>query len=251
MDFLKRNGKYILFLTIFGLVGGYFTGLYSVETLSPEMLEQVVQQVGSVEMVILITTVQSLLYGLACGLVGKFLSKKVGLWRENWSLERKPLIAAVIVGLITGCALILFDLLWFGNEAAVIRQSYEAKPSLNYMIASLTYGGVIEEVMLRLFLMSLIAFVLQKLVARDKKETMPSILIAANVIAALLFAAGHLPATVMSIGLNPIIIFRCFLLNGGAGLLFGRLYRKYGIHYAMLGHGLAHVVSKLIWILCV
>ena len=167
MDFLKRNGKYILFLTIFGLVGGYFTGLYSVETLSPEMLEQVVQQVGSVEMVILITTAQSLLYGLVCGLLGKVLAKKVGLWRENWTLERKPLISAAIVGLITGCALILFDLLWFGNEAAVIRQSYEAKPSLNYMIASLTYGGVIEEVMLRLFLMSLIAFVLQKLVARD------------------------------------------------------------------------------------
>ena len=248
MDFLKRNGKYILFLTIFGLLGGYFTGLYSVETLSLEMLEQVVQQVGSVEMVILITTAQSLLYGLACGLVGKFLSKKVGLWRENWTLERKPLISAAIVGLITGCALILFDLLWFGNEAAVIRQSYEAKPSLNYMIASLTYGGVIEEVMLRLFLMSLIAFVLQKLFARSKKEVPPAVLITANVIAALLFAAGHLPASVMSIGLNSIIIFRCFLLNGGAGLFFGRLYRKYGIHYAMLGHGLAHVVSKLIWI---
>ena len=119
------------------------------------------------------------------------------------------------------------------------------------MIASLTYGGVIEEVMLRLFLMSLIAFVLQKLFARDKKEVPPAILITANVIAAMLFAAGHLPATVMSIGLNPIIIFRCFLLNGGAGLLFGRLYRKYGIHYAMIGHALAQVVSKVIWILFV
>ena len=75
MDFLKRNGKYILFLTVFGLVGGYFTGLYSVEISSPEMLEQVVQQVGSVEMVILITTAQSLLYGLGCGLLGKVLAK--------------------------------------------------------------------------------------------------------------------------------------------------------------------------------
>lgn len=251
MDFLKRNGKYILFLTVFGLIGGYFTGLYSVEILSPEMLEQVVQQVGSVEMVILITTAQSLMYGLVCGLLGKVLAKKVGLWREKWTLERKPLISAAIVGIMTGCALILFDLFWFGNEAAAIRQSYEVKPTLNYMIASLTYGGVIEEVMLRLFLMSLIAYGLQKLFARNKETVSPAILITANVIAALLFAAGHLPATMMSIGLNPIIIFRCFLLNGGAGLLFGRLYRKYGIHYAMLGHALAHVVSKVIWILFV
>ena len=73
------------------------------------------QQVGSVEIVILITTAQSLLYGLGCGLLGKILAKKVGLWRENWTPERKPLISAAIVGLITGCALILFDLFWFGN----------------------------------------------------------------------------------------------------------------------------------------
>ena len=251
MDFLKRNGKYILFLTVFGLVGGYFTSLYSVEILSPDILEQVVQQVGSVDMIILITTVQSLLYAVVCGLLGKFLAKKVGLWREGWTLARKPLIATAMVGILTGCALILFDLLWFGNVSEVIRQSYAAKPTLNYIIAALTYGGVIEEVMLRLFLMSLIAFVMQKLFARDNKEVSTGILIAANVIAALLFAAGHLPATVMSIGLNPVIIFRCFLLNGGAGLLFGRLYRKYGIQYAMLGHMGAHVVSKLIWILFV
>ena len=82
MDFLKRNGKYILFLTVFGLVGGYFTGLYSVEIMSADMIDQLVQQVGSVEIVILITTVQSLLYGLICGLLGKVLAKKVGLWRE-------------------------------------------------------------------------------------------------------------------------------------------------------------------------
>ena len=244
---LKENYKFILVLLVFGLVGGYFTGLYSVEILSPDMLEQV----GSVDMVILITTMQSLLYAMVCGLLGKFLAKKVGLWRESWTLERKPLISAAIVGVITGCALILFDLFWFNNEAEVIRQSYEAKPTLNYIIASLTYGGVIEEVMMRLFFMSLIAWVLKLVFARGQKEVSPSVLITANVIAALLFAAGHLPATVMSIGLNPIIIFRCFLLNGGAGLLFGRLYRKYGIHYAMLAHMGAHVVSKLIWILFV
>lgn len=248
---LKENYKFILVLLVFGLVGGYFTGLYSVEILSPDMLEQVVQQVGNIDAVIMITTMQSLLYALVCGLLGKFLAKKVGLWRATWTLEHKPLISAAIVGVITGCALILFDLFWFGNEAEVIRQSYEAKPTLSYIIASLTYGGVIEEVMMRLFFMSLIAWVLKLVFARGKKEVSPTILITANVIAALLFAAGHLPATVMSIGLTPVIIFRCFLLNGGVGLLFGRLYRKYGIHYAMLGHGLAHVVSKLIWILFV
>ena len=47
--------------------------------------------------------------------------------------------------------------------------------------------------------------------------------------------------------LTPLILVRCFLLNGGFGLVFGRLYRKYGIQYAMLSHALLHIVSKLIW----
>ena len=38
-------------------------------------------------------------------------------------------------------------------------------------------------------------------------------------------------------------------LAGSFGLLFGWLYRKYGLRYAMIAHGGCHVVSKLIWIL--
>ena len=144
----------------------------------------------------------------------------------------------------------MIDVLVFSNFHEVIQNSYEAKPTVEYIIASITYGGVIEEVMLRLFLMSLISFVIQKI---TKKEEMSiKILIIANVIVALLFAAGHLPGTFMMITpVTPMIIFRCFLMNGGFGLLFGRLYRKYGIHYAMLGHAGVHIVSKLIWILFV
>ena len=66
---------------------------------------------------------------------------------------------------------------------------------------------------------------------------------------ALLFAAGHLPTTFVTLGNSPLILFRCFLLNGTFGLAFGWLYRRYGLRYAMIAHGGCHVVSKLIWIL--
>ena len=117
-------------------------------------------------------------------------------------------------------------------------------------MASVTYGGVIEEVMLRLFFMSLIAYILN-IVFNKNREITNTILIVANIISALLFAAGHLPATIMTIGLTPMILFRCFLLNGGIGLQFGRLYRKYGIYYAMLAHAGCHILSKIIWIIFV
>lgn len=71
--------------------------------------------------------------------------------------------------------------------------------------------------------------------------------IAANITAALLFAAGHLPATMAFFGrISPLILVRCFVLNGGFALIFGRFYRKYGIQYAMLAHFGLHLISKLI-----
>ena len=72
---------------------------------------------------------------------------------------------------------------------------------------------------------------------------------AANVLAALVFAAGHLPATLMMLGSSPMIIFRCFLLNGGLALGFGWLYTKHHIGYAMLAHAGVHIVGKSLFLL--
>lgn len=244
---IKDNLKLLIFLAIFGLFGGYFTALYSVQILTQEMLDEVVAQVGSIDVLIVITTLQSLSYALILGIIGKILAKKIGVWR-NVTLNKKGNIELILVTLVGGAAFILLDVLIFGNFSEVIKDSYAIKPTFEYIIASVTYGAVIEEVMLRLFFMSLIAFIIQKIA--KKEEMNDTILIIANVIAALLFAAWHLPATIMSISpITPMIIFRCFLLNGGFGLMFGRLYRKYGIHYAMIAHGGVHIVSKLIWIL--
>jgi intracellular septation protein A len=193
--------------------------------------------------------VQAAGYGLVLGAVGILLGKKTGLWKDERKLEKKPLILTAIVAILGGMLLILSDLLFFGNYSDAIRESYAVKPTVTYILAAVVYGGVIEEVMLRLFFMSLLAFLLQKLFRKGSGTT--GLLIAANLIAALLFAAAHLPATAMLMGLTPMILFRCFLLNGGLGLLFGWLYRKFGLRYAMLAHAGCHVVSKLIWILFV
>ena len=98
--------------------------------------------------------------------------------------------------------------------------------------------------------MSLLAWLIRKLLFR-RSETVPTgVLVAANILAALLFAAGHLPTTVSSFGgLTPLLVFRCFLLNGGFGLYFGYVYRRHGIQYAMLSHALLHIVSKSVWTL--
>ena len=247
--FIRKYWKTLLFFTHVGLTGGFFTGLYLLDSYPVHIQQEILSQGITPAVLGLVTSVQSAGYGLVLGAIGIILGKKTGLWKDETAITKKPLMITIVISVIGGLALILPDILFFGKYSQVIMDSYAVKPTVPYMIAAVLYGGVIEEVMLRLFMLSLIAFILQKIFAREKELPTTGILIVANVIAALLFAAEHLPATAILMGITPMILFRCFLLNGGFGLLFGWLYRKYGLRYAMLAHGGCHVISKLIWIL--
>ena len=246
INFFKNNLKFLTFLVIFGLIGGYFTALYGIEMLSPENIEDAISQVGSIEALIAITTLQSLFYAVILGLIGKAIAEKIGLPLFS-SIEIKPILSVLAISVFGGAFFILGDLYLFGGFNEVIRDSYLVKPTLNYIIASVTYGGVIEEVITRLFFMSLLAFIFVKLSGMDYPSDKQ--LVIANLIVAFIFAAGHLPATAQSIGLDAVIVIRCFLMNGAYGLAFGRMYRKYGIQYAMLAHAGVHIVSKIIWLI--
>lgn len=247
--FIQKYWKTLLFFGLVGLVGGFFTGIYLMDSYPPQIRQEVLSQGITKTSLGLVSAVQSAGYGIVLGAVGIFLGKKTGLWKDEKTIKKNPLIIATVISVVGGLGLILPDILFFGKYSEAILNSYAVKPTIPYMLASVLYGGVIEEVMLRLFTMSLIALLLHKLLGKKNEKPTVGILIASNVIAALLFAAGHLPATAMLMGITPMILFRCFLLNGGFGLLFGFLYRKYGLRYAMLAHGGCHVVSKLIWIL--
>lgn len=250
-QFVKKYWKTLLLFAVAGLVSGFCTGLYVLDNYPPEMQEEALLQGLTPTIMALVTAIQAAGYGIVLGIIGILLGKKTGLWKDETHFEKKPLLITLAIAVIGGLALILPDLLFFGKYNEVIMNSYAAKPTVGYIIGALLYGGVIEEVMLRLFWMSLIAFILWKLFARKAEKPTLAILVASNIIAAFLFAAGHLPATFIMVGNSPLIIFRCFLLNGGLGLLFGYLYRKHGLRYSMLAHAGCHIVSKLIWILFV
>ena len=249
--FIKAYWKTLLFFAVIGLIGGFTVGLYQLESYPAEIRKEIYAQGLNDVLVGVVTAVQSAGYGIVLGAVGIWLGKKVGLWKDERHITRKPLLAAIVISVIGGLALILPDLLYFGKHEQVLLDMYAVKPTIPYLLATVTYGAVIEEVMLRLFMMSLVAFVLHLLFERKREGASTAVLIAANVVSALLFAAGHLPANELLFGLTPMIVFRCMLLNGVFGLAFGWLYRRFGLRYAMIAHGGCHVVSKLIWILFV
>ena len=247
--FIKDYWKTLLFFAAAGLIGGFFTGIYLMDSYPAEVQQQILAQGLNSTLLGLVTAVQSAGYGLVLGASGIFFGSRTGLFKNERAIEKAPLTASLIVALIGGLALILCDVLFFGRYSQVIMDSYAIKPSPAFLLGAVIYGGVIEEVMLRLFMMSLIAFLLHLVFGKKNARATPWMLILANVISSLLFAAGHLPTTFMLLGNSPVILLRCFLLNGGVGLLLGRLYRKYGLRYAMIAHAGCHIVSKLIWIL--
>ena len=255
--FIRTYWKTILFFAIIGIFGGFFIGLFLLDSYPENIKQQLIEELNAeglgqfpADIVMgVITAIQSAVYGIAFGALGIWLGKKVGLWKDEWHISKKPLLIAIAVSIICGLVMILSDIFVFGKYSDAIINSYATKPTISYMLATVTYGAVIEEVMLRLFFTSLIVFVIHKIFRKKYDKPTTAFFVVANVITAILFAAGHLPATFILLGKSPVIILRCFLLNGGIRLLFGFLYRKYGLRYAMIAHGGCHIVSKLIWIL--
>lgn len=246
----KKALRFMLALLPIAAVATYFTVLYQIDLYDAATVALMIEQLGSMQIVVLISVIQTLVYVAFCGFFGYILAEKTGLMKPI-AIKKKPLLLTIGLSVAAGIVFSL-DYWTFGAWIGGVRESTLAGMTASGWIASILYGGIVEEVMLRLFVLSLISWLLWKLFFR-KAETVPEgAHIAANLIAALLFAAGHLPATVTAFGtLTPLILLRCFLLNGGFGLLFGWLFRKHGIQYAMLSHGLLHTVSKLIWLIFV
>jgi hypothetical protein len=99
------------------------------------------------------------------------------------------------------------------------------------------YGGLTEEILVRWGLLSGIAWLLVKVGLRTKIATWIAV-----VAAAMLFAAGHLPALVAAAELNAPLVARTLLLNAIGGLAFGTLFVRHNLESAMLAHMVAHVM---------
>ncbi len=250
METFKKALLFCLALLPIAILGGLFTGLYQIDLYSVKIIDQAIAQLGSKEMLIVVSVIQVCMYTVVCGVIGYIFSEKIGLMK-SFKFEKFAIINVILLTVVMG---VIFSLdYWiFGSAEQLIQTATKDGLTIYGTLAAVLYGGVIEEVMLRLFVMSFFVFVLWKMFFRKKpKEEIPQgIFITANVIAALLFAVGHLPATIIAFGkLTPLILLRCLLLNGGFGFAFGWVYQKYGIQCAMLSHMGVHIISRFIWVI--
>lgn len=142
------------------------------------------------------------------------------------------IVNSLITGVTTALVLLIID--YFFHTARITPNFFTVeKITVWKTLFVCFYGGIVEEILLRLFLLTFLLFLINK-VSNDRYKN-ASITIAIT-ITALLFAAGHIPVIQMQTTLNPLIITRVMLLNSVAGLIFGYLYIKRGLFSAIIAH---------------
>src|SRR6185436_14797926 len=126
-------------------------------------------------------------------------------------------------------------------QPAAIQTAGARIPRLYGFLASF-YGGIAEEIITRLFLMSLLAWLIAKL----QRGATGATYVAALLLAAALFAAGHLPAAAQITPLTAPVVVRVLALNGLAGVPFGILFWKRGLEHSMVAHFCADLVLHVL-----
>lgn len=147
----------------------------------------------------------------------------------------RPWLRALACGVLAGVAIVCLDPLFSPYMPPMLHGKPPVAAQANAFFGFLAsfYGGIAEELQLRLFLMTLLAWLFTRF---GRSTVTPLVAWSAIVIAALAFGAGHLPAASHVWPLDSIVITRTVLLNGVGGVVFGWLYWKQGLETAMLAH---------------
>lgn len=197
----------------------------------------------SILTLILLGTIQAaLLYGLVCYLSFKLLPKTDLQPFAVKHLKRQTIYPGVIFGLSVGLIIYILDRTVFQDSLLVA--GLASPPTWASALASI-YGGINEEVLLRLFLFTLVYFISRK-IFKFASHNRLYFLWLTNIIIALIFGLGHLPAAFKLITPSSFEIFRVLLLNGIPGLVFGWLYWSRGLWSAMLAHFMADLVIHVL-----
>jgi membrane protease YdiL (CAAX protease family) len=252
--------------TFFILWGAVVFGVIAIIPYTLELQSGILQDLDLPIPLPLLITIQivqnSVLFGVLIAL-GLFFANRIGLGLPILEARlrgetvadkvRAILPVSIIVGAVASLLIIGLDLAFF--QPALVRELGDSADALNLQTAQPAawkgflasfYGGIVEEVLLRLFIMSLFAWVGSFINKSSDGKPTSAVIWIANILAAVLFGLGHLPATATLLPLTPLVITRAIVLNGLAGIGFGWLYWKRGLESAMIAHFSADIVLHVL-----
>lgn len=197
-------------------------------------------------------------FAVAIGL-GLLLARKVGLgapilegalYRTAYSVSARMIWISCLTGLSLGALILAIAHMPFAAALSKLPGGSEKMMPWPARLLACFYGGLGEEMLARLFLLSLFIWLIGKCVRATNPGRSAAIFWPANLLAALLFGAGHLPFAAQLTPLNAELITVVIALNALVALAFGYLYWKFGLEAAMLSHFSAdialHVIGPLL-----
>ncbi|WP_414469287.1 CPBP family glutamic-type intramembrane protease [Methanobacterium sp. ACI-7] len=257
---MKLKWKLFIILLVASIFGWFAVLPYTI-TLQSSVFQNLPVPIS---VLLAVQFIQSLIIFVIAIYAGLYFAKKVGLGLpiiEGW-LEGKPvkdyfisiLPISIILGIIAGILIIGLDYVFsFAGVVINITSAQFTPPAWQGLLASF-YGGINEEILMRLFLMTLLVWITFKIVSwvlstfRKIEIRTPgkATIWFAIILASIIFGIGHLPAVSTLTALTPIVILRTVILNSAGGIIFGWLYWKKGLESAMIAHFSADIVLHVI-----
>ena len=181
---------------------------------------------------------------------GLLLARKMGLsllvleGENKWENLKAILMPSALLGVLSGVLIILADFAFQGLSISLLQE--EMHVSIWAAFLASFYGGIAEEVLMRLFVMTFFVWLISK-IARTKEGLLANWIVwVAIVLSSVLFGLGHLPMTSALTAITAIVVVRAVVLNGIGGVVFGWLYWKKGLMSAMIAHFFADIVLHVI-----
>ncbi len=185
--------------------------------------------------------------GLASTL-GVFLAPKVGLklgFFEDgkiFNANLKPIVSWALC-----CASLFYVGIHFapGGPLPSITES-SLTEILKQIPVKIFYGGIVEEIILRLGIMTVLVWLGELMSGRSFANYFCAI-----ATSSILFGIGHLPAYFSLVGDNysMIVVGKIIFLNSVGGIIYGYLYWQKGLLSAMICYALTHVFMTMFLLL--
>jgi hypothetical protein len=194
--------------------------------------------------------VQSLLFVSVAAAIGTLLAPRIGLsapvfealvsGESVWAALSPQIVPALVLGVGGALAIVAAYYLFF--RPRLDRQTVRAMEELRMELglwARVLYGGVVEEVLFRWGVMTLLAWGGDLLLGGPTAPLMWVVIVVSGV----LFGIGHLPSyRLAGCQVTPLFLGLMILLNLWATLICGWLFWRYGLLAAMIAHMLYHLV---------
>jgi len=153
--------------------------------------------------------------------------------KENYKKILKDILGkSVFSGIFTAIAIYSLNTIFAIFKVGIT--THQNLASVWQTLLASFYGGITEEILMRLFLMTLFVWMGMKLLKQKKPSS--TVVVISIFLAAIIFGLGHLPITASLTTITPLVISRAIILNGIGGIIFGWLYWKKGLESAIIAH---------------